>query len=364
MEASENIEVGTRGKISIGWRWPLVALVVVFLAVALNSKIGFFLSDPYSLSFRHQGSHKNEKLKVPPEEIRKLRNSPPSSYSVKFESFKTMMDLVKDGYYESHPFTVGEFNWTFLIYPRGGDKDYTYTSYVSLYARIDDSNIIDSQVVYAEIKFFVYNYIHKAYYYYQDLEPIMFHSFETKRGVKQFLPTAWFTAQWASYGYISKGGECVFGIDIFVAPPFNKWENFSFDENISNPVFNWNITYVSTIHIDPYTSDPFSSGGRNWVLKVYPNGYGIGTDNSLSLYLLSESNGNDYVRAKLRVLNQYSSNHVEKQVEGWSNVAENGWGFDKFISLSDLEDRTKGFVVNDLLEVEVTIMAFSKTNSI
>lgn len=34
-------------------------------------------------------------------------------------------------------------------------------------------------------------------------------------------------------------------------------------------------------------------------------------------------------------------------VEGWSNVAENGWGFDKFISLSDLEDRTKIFVVND-----------------
>ena len=56
---------------------------------------------------------------------------------------------------------------TFLIYPKGGDKDYTYTSYVSLYARIDDSNIIDSQVVYAEIKIFVYNYIHKAYYYYQ-----------------------------------------------------------------------------------------------------------------------------------------------------------------------------------------------------
>nr|VDC97032.1 unnamed protein product [Brassica oleracea] len=306
MEASANIEVETRGKRSIGWQWPLVALVVVFLAVAANSKIGFNLSDPYSLSFRHQGSHKNEKLKVPPEEIRKLRNSPPSSYRVKFESFTTMMDLVKDGYYESRPYTIGEFNWTFLIYPR--------------------------------IKFFVYNYIHKAYYYYQDLEPIMFHSFETKRGVKQ--------------------------IDVFVAPPFNKWENFSYDENISNPIFNWNITYVSTIHIDPYTSEPFSSGGRNWVSKVYPNGYGIGTGNSLSLYLLSESNGNDYVRAKLQVLNQYSSNHVEKQVEGWSNVAENGWGFDKFISLSDLEDRTKIFVVNDLLKVEVTIMAFSKTNSI
>ncbi|WZY98905.1 hypothetical protein YC2023_071234 [Brassica napus] len=178
----------------------------------------------------------------------------------------------------------------------------------------------------------------------------MFHSFETKRGVKQFLPTAWFTAPWASYGYISEGGECVFGIDVFVAPPFNKWENFSYDENISNPISNWNITYVSTIHIDPYTSDPFSSGGRNWVLKVYPNGYGIGTGNSLSLYLLSESNGNDYVRAKLRVLNQYSSNHVEKQVEGWSNVAENRWGFEKFISLSDLEDRTKGVLLTHFVK--------------
>lgn len=54
METSANIEVETRGKRSLGWRWPLVALVVVFLAVAVNSKIGLFLSDPYSLSFRHQ----------------------------------------------------------------------------------------------------------------------------------------------------------------------------------------------------------------------------------------------------------------------------------------------------------------------
>lgn len=49
------------------------------------------------------------------------------------------------------------------------------------------------------------------------------------------------------------------------------------------------------------------------VLKVYPNGDGGGMGNSLSLYLLSESKEKDYVRAKLRVLNQITSNHVEKQ---------------------------------------------------
>ncbi|VVB04647.1 unnamed protein product [Arabis nemorensis] len=99
------------------------------------------------------------------------------------------------------------------------------------------------------------------------------------------------------------------------------------------------------------------------VLKVYPNGDGVGVGNSLSLYLLSESNEKDYVRAKLRVLNQVPSNNVEKQVEGWPNAAENGWGFEKFIPLADLKDASKGFVVEDLLEVEVEIIAFSKTDS-
>lgn len=56
------------------------------------------------------------------------------------------------------------------------------------------------------------------------------------------------------------------------------------------------------------------------VLKVYPNGDGVGMDNSLSLYLLSESNEKDYVRAKLRVLNQIRSNQVEKQGEWFHSL--------------------------------------------
>ena len=45
---------------------------------------------------------------------------------------------------------------------------------------------------------------------------------------------------------------------------------------------------------------------------MYPNGDGSGKGNSLSLYLLSESNEKVYVRAKLRVLDQVKSNHAEK----------------------------------------------------
>jgi len=47
-------------------------------------------------------------------------------------------------------------------------------------------------------------------------------------------------------------------------------------------------------------------------LKVYPNGDGFVKGNSSSVYLLSESNEKAYVRAKLRVLDQIRSNHVEK----------------------------------------------------
>jgi len=54
------------------------------------------------------------------------------------------------------------------------------------------------------------------------------------------------------------------------------------------------------------------------VLKVYPNGDGVGKDNSLSLYLLSESNEKNYVRATLRVLNQIGSDNVEKPGEWFS----------------------------------------------
>jgi len=356
-----------KGKRSNRWLWPLAALVVVFLAVAATSKIGFFFNSPKIFSYSHQESgelrvsQKHEKLKASVE-TRQWRERPPSSYSVKFDSCKTMMDLVKDGFYESLPFTAGGLNWTFLIYPAGIIKNIWFP-FVSLYVRIDNSSVItDPQDVYAEIKFFVYyHFVNRLYYYSEETEPMMFNSVKREYGVPNFLDTNLLKVPGTAY--IFDGGICEFGVDVFVAPPFNDWETFSYAENISTN-FTWSLSDFSTlISPDFNTSDPFSSGGRNWVLKVYPNGYGVGTDNSLSLYLLSETNEKDYVRATLRVLNQIPSHNVEKQVEGWPNAAENGWGFEEFMPLSDLKDGTKGFVVDDVLQVEVEIRALSNITS-
>lgn len=94
-----------------------------------------------------------------------------------------------------------------------------------------------------------------------EIEPIKFDIVKPEWGVWNFLLTEFFKA--SNYGYIFDGEKCVFGIDVFVAQR-NKWEVFSYDENISNPIFTWNITNFSTLILDSYTSDTFSSGDRNW----------------------------------------------------------------------------------------------------
>ncbi|EFH52030.1 hypothetical protein ARALYDRAFT_905799 [Arabidopsis lyrata subsp. lyrata] len=74
-----------------------------------------------------------------------------------------MMELVNNGYYESLPFTVDGFNWTFKIYPNGNTD--TTRGLVYCYVRIDNSSITDPSLdVYAAIKFFVYNNGISEYY--------------------------------------------------------------------------------------------------------------------------------------------------------------------------------------------------------
>ncbi|KAJ4884466.1 TRAF-like family protein [Raphanus sativus] len=291
------------------------------------------------------------------------RTRPPLSYFVKFESFATMSNLVKGNgdKYESRPFSAGGYNWTFLIYPNV-DKPVGSGGYVSLYVKIDNSSLITTQnEVYAWIKFLTYKSTTDTYHELHATEAQRFHLFKQQYGMLTFLEIGYY--QNPVHGFIFNGEQCVFGVDIVVSKP-SAWEDASYEQNIRDPVHDWTITDFSIHDHVSYTSDTFSSGGRNWVLKVYPNGVGSATGSSLSLYLLSASNENGYVKAKLRVIDQKGSNNVEKQVEGWPNAQENGWGVDSLIPLADLEDPDKGYLVNNIIKFEVEILAFSRTKSI
>ncbi|XP_019085505.1 PREDICTED: uncharacterized protein LOC104711072 [Camelina sativa] len=282
--------------------------------------------------FRLQKHEKLEERFVPYNRVRH-----PTTYSITFDSYAKMVELVKDGYYESLPFTSGGYTWTVKIYPNGNTKVVGLPGFwVSVYTKIDTSIFVTNpQDLYAEIKFFVYDGFNRLYSTHQESEPVRFDKVNSEWGMPYVLSTDCFK-KGASI-YIYDGGKCEIGIDILVDHRYQR-ELFSYDENVTNPVFTWNITNFSTLYHHSYTSNTFSSGDRNWVLKVYPNGYGVGKDRYLSLYLLSVNNEINYVKGTLRVLNQITSGNVAKQGECIS----------------------KGFVVNDLLQVQVEIMAFSK----
>ncbi|CAN8235443.1 unnamed protein product [Cochlearia groenlandica] len=287
------------------------------------------------------------------------RVRPPTTYSVTIQSFPTLVKLVKDGKYESLPFTSGGYNWYFIHILFAATKKDGVSGSISQYIRLDNSSLInDPRDVYAEIKFFIYNKATHKYFVRGETEARKFHLSNTEFGVHGFTTAG---VMMPERGYLFDGEHVLFGVDVFVAQPYKKWELLSFDENVKDPNFAWKLIKFSMLSNEYYTSGPFTSGGRNWVLKMYPNGNGSGKGNSLSLYLLSESNEYAYLKAKLRIVNQ--SVQFVKQVEGWSNVGNNnGWGFEKFISLGDLNDPSKGYLVNDQLKIEVEIIAFSKTD--
>lgn len=68
----------------------------------------------YELKLTSIGWQQHKELKLPLPLIF-YREHPPTSYSVTFESFAKMMELVNDGYYESLPFNVDGFNWYVIL---------------------------------------------------------------------------------------------------------------------------------------------------------------------------------------------------------------------------------------------------------
>ncbi|CAD5315805.1 unnamed protein product [Arabidopsis thaliana] len=251
-------------------------------------------------------------------------------------------------------------NSTFLIYPVSSIPTDS-GGYVSVFVRIDNSSLITNpKDVFAEITFLAYKSSTDKYQINQETEAQRFHLFKQQWGILQYLPIYYFENP--AYGYYVEGESVVFGVDINIVKPFENWEVFSNEQNIRDPIFEWRLTKYSTRFLDSYTSDPFSSGGRSWSLKVYPNGVGNATGNSLSLYLLSDqSTDKGYLEAKLQITDQIQSNHFVKKVAAWPNATENGWGFDRFMSFSDLKNASKGYLVNDTLKFQVQILSFSKT---
>ncbi|ESQ47841.1 hypothetical protein EUTSA_v10020911mg [Eutrema salsugineum] len=301
--------------------------------------------------------------------VKGLRDRRPATYSLKMESFNTLLKSTYAERYESRPFSAGGYNWTLVVYPNGNKVD-SGSGYLSLYVAIDNSTLVAAhQEVYADLRFYIFNKNERKYFTIQDTDVWRFNVFKTMWGFSHVLPVDTFKDP--TNGYLYDGDHCEFGVDVIVPSLFEKSELFTVTEKFDNPRFTWTIRGFSTLLKDTYYSDVFSIGGRSWNIQVSPNGRGTGEGKALSMYL--NLNVNEklrpyekiYVRAKLRVLNQSQLSNIERQLDNWYNGPEHGrgysWGYHEFISFSDLRDTSKGFVVNDVLMVQVEMEAISLT---
>ncbi|KAH0891695.1 hypothetical protein HID58_054124 [Brassica napus] len=290
-----------------------------------------------------------------------MRDRPPMSYSLRMESFNTLLQSNETERYESRPFPVGGYNWSLIVYPNGNRQD-SGSGFISLYVAIDNSTLVSShQEVFADLRFYVFKRTERNFFTVQDTDVWRYNIFKTMWGFPRVLPLDTFRNP--SNGYLFDGDNCEFGVDVTVHSPFESSELFTVSRNFPNPRFTWTIQRFSTLVGDTHLS--------NTNIQVNPRGRSTGAGRAMSMYLILNANEkvrpNEkiYVRARLRVINQRIFSllwtTIERPIDHWFTTPGLGWGYDEFISLDDLRDFWKGYVMGDVLIVEVEMEAISST---
>ncbi|XP_060671219.1 uncharacterized protein LOC107433516 isoform X1 [Ziziphus jujuba] len=291
------------------------------------------------------------------------RDFPPADYSLKVDSY-TLLSESKTEKYDTNVFEVGGYKWRLSFYPNG-DKKNNGSGYISLYLVIAETDTYaPGWKVNVNFKFFVYDQMEDKYLTLQDANGAVrrFHAMKKEWGIAQLLPLETFKDP--AFGYLVND-SCVFGVEVFVINYTGNWESISLVKKPNNGTFTWKIENFSNLDKPDYWSEVFNVEGINWKLNVSANGDSKAKDKSFSFYLALENWGSHpmkkavYAEYNLRVFNQLDDDqHVEKKASNWFKY-EIGWGFRNFMSLRDLRDASKGFIVKDTLIVEVVFLVIS-----
>ncbi|CAL5329409.1 unnamed protein product [Camellia sinensis] len=310
--------------------------------------------------------------------LRSLRDVPPAHYTLKMESFSLFLNTNIENY-ESSVFEADGFKWKLSLYPKGNMKR-GVNGHISLYLAIAEAKTLPlGWEVNANFKLFVYNHIQDKYLTIQDVEGGIrrFHRMKTEWGFDELVPLDSFTD--ASKGYLLDDC-CVFGAEVFVIKYYGKGESVSMMKDPLNKgytwqiskfsamdkefLLTWKITNFSTIENESLLSEEVVFGEHKWQLSLYPKGLGTAKGKSLSVFLkLADwetipSEQKVYAEYKFVIRDQVQSNHFykdEEVVKNWFVPSGIGYGYRDFLSLSDLNDTSKGFLVNDAIIVEAEI---------
>ncbi|KAH7865878.1 hypothetical protein Vadar_012609 [Vaccinium darrowii] len=227
--------------------------------------------------------------------LRTIRDAQPAHYLFKIESFSVLTEENIEKY-ESDDFEVGGYKWELCFYPNGNKKR-NGDGHISLYLVIRDTDKLpQGWEVNVQFKFFVFDHIRDKYLTIQDADgrTRRYHQMRTEWGIS-----------------------------------------------------------MESLH-----SEEFIIKGQKWKLDLYPKGNGKAKGESLSVFLSVADRENlplkwkIYAKFKLRVRDQVQSVHQEKKVSNWFCSSRVDWGFSRFMLLTDLNDKSKGFMVKDTVIIE------------
>ncbi|KAL1815103.1 ubiquitin C-terminal hydrolase 12 isoform X1 [Daucus carota subsp. sativus] len=123
--------------------------------------------------------------------------------------------------------------------------------------------------------------------------------------------------------------------------------------------FTWMIENFSRLNTKKQYSDVFVVGGFKWRVLIFPKGNNV---DHLSMYLdVADSSTlpygwSRYAQFSLAVVNQIQPKYtLKKDTQHQFHARESDWGFTSFMSLSELYDPNKGFLVNDTCIIEADV---------
>ncbi|KAM7268586.1 hypothetical protein ACFE04_010752 [Oxalis oulophora] len=288
--------------------------------------------------------------------IRTVRLQAPSHFVWKIESYSELL-LSKWEKIESGTFQVDDRKWKLTFFPNG-DHKHKGKGYISLYLSVLDTDELPlSCDLSVKFQFLVFDQIHDNYLVIQDVRDVFrFQRMKTEWGFAMLLSLDEFKDP--SNGYLLDDC-CIFGVDLFVIKGATRVETFSvIKPRLSANSCSFKIEKFSTIEEEYVKSEEFTIKDMQWKLKLYPKGDSDGKDH-VSVYLLLASDKPDYsskvyTKFKFRLIDQVHSNHLERECN-YGFYDSNGWGFPCFVSLSKVNDASKGYLLKDTMIVEAQI---------
>ncbi|XP_059654599.1 uncharacterized protein LOC132301358 [Cornus florida] len=290
---------------------------------------------------------------------RSLRDVQPAHYLFKIESFSILLESGIEKHV-SNAFEAAGYKWKLSFYPNGNKKK-NVKDHISMYLVITDTDKLPcGWEVNANFKFFVFDHILDKYLTIEDVVQVRrFHKMKTAWGLDQFLSPD--TLKNTSNGYLVD--DCgVFGAEVFAIKHAGKGECLSIKKELYNNIYTWRVAKFSSIAKEYLYPDEFKINEWKWKILLYTKGDKKSDGRSLSLYLqladceMLPLNGKLYARYKLRLKDQVNSKHHELEDTCWFYHHPSCGGFRDFILLSDLNDLSKDFLVNDNIVVEAEIL--------